>query len=366
MNFYYNAFSFYNLFIDTLILLGSIFSFYYFFKKQNLAIFSPDFISKKYMLTFIKSSVVVFLVGSIIAILLGLSTFLRIHILWTLATVCLPLFLFIHLIKSKKYFLLPIIFTIIAFKFYAEKIEPNDLDVERITIRTNKIKKKIRITHLSDLQTDDIRELHYEARKYSDEFNPHLILFTGDVLNHISIQGKVEKYLSEFKKIDSSYFVSGNVDGILDLKDFTRRSGFIFFDNQAKFLRVQENFIGLIGISLSEFRNKELISKLSMEVNDAEFKILISHYPDSILNVKNSSLDLILAGHTHGGQVCLPFIGPIITLSNVPRKIAAGGLHIYNGIKIIVSRGLGMEGHIAPRIRILNKPHLVLLELVPE
>jgi predicted MPP superfamily phosphohydrolase len=41
-------------------------------------------------------------------------------------------------------------------------------------------------------------------------------------------------------------------------------------------------------------------------------------------------------------------------------------MHFYNGIKIIVSRGLGMEGHVAPRIRILDKPHLVLLELVPE
>jgi predicted MPP superfamily phosphohydrolase len=92
----------------------------------------------------------------------------------------------------------------------------------------------------------------------------------------------------------------------------------------------------------------------------------MSHYPDTILHTSDSKLDLILAGHTHGGQVCLPFIGPIITLSNVPRNIAAGGLHLYNGIKIIVSRGLGMEGHVAPRIRILDKPHLLLLELVPE
>ncbi len=366
MNFYYNAFSLYNLLIDILILLGCIFSFYYFFKKENLKVFSPDFISKKYILTFIKSSIIVFLVGSVIAMLLGLSTFLRIHILWTLATVYLPLFLLIHLVKNKKYFLLPIILTIIGFKFYAERIEPNDLEVERITIRSNKIKNKIRITHISDLQTDDIRELHYKVRKASNEFEPHLILFTGDVLNHILIREEVEKYLSGFKKIDSSYFVSGNVDNILDLKDFTKRSGFIFLDDKSKLLKMDDTLIGLIGISLWEYRNENLINQLSNEVNEAEFKILMSHYPDTILYANNSKPDLILAGHTHGGQVCLPIIGQIITLSNVPRNIASGGLHFYNGIKIIVSRGLGMEGHIAPRIRILDKPHLVLLELVPE
>ncbi len=366
MNFYWNAFSLYNLFIDILILLGCIVSFYYFFKKENLKIFSQDFISKKYILTFLKSSIVVFLVGSIIAMLLGLSTFLRIHILWTSATVYLPLFLLIHFIKNKKYFFLPIIIIIVAFKFYSEKMEPNDLEVERITIRTNKIKKKIKITHISDLQTDNIREIHYKVRTISNEFEPHLILFTGDVLNHISIQEDVEQYLSGFKKKDSSYFVSGNVDNILELEIFTKRSGFIFLDDKSKLLKIEDTLIGLIGISLLEYRNENLINQLSNEVNEAEFKILMSHYPDTILYANNSKPDLILAGHTHGGQVCLPIIGPIITLSNVPRKIAAGGLHIYNGIKIIVSRGLGMEGHVAPRIRILDKPHLVLLELVPE
>lgn len=366
MNFYWNAFSLYNLFIDILILLGCIISFYYFFKKENLRIFSPDFISKNYILTFIKSSIVVFLVGSVIAMVLGLSTFLRIHILWTLATVYLPLFLLIHLFKNKKYFLLPIILTIIGFKFYAERIEPNDLEIERITIQSSKIKKKIKITHISDLQTDNIRELHYKARTVSNEFEPHLIIFTGDVLNHISIQEEVENFLSGFNKTHSSYFVSGNVDNILDLEMFTKRSGFIFLDDRSKLLKIEDTLIGLIGISLWNYRNENLINQLGHEVNKADIKILMSHYPDTILNANNSKPDLILAGHTHGGQVCLPFIGPIITLSNVPRNIASGGLHLYNGIKIIVSRGLGMEGHVAPRIRILDKPHLVLLELVPE
>ncbi|MDX1960975.1 MAG: metallophosphoesterase [Leptospiraceae bacterium] len=306
------------------------------------------------------------LLATILGFVLGISTFFRAHILWCSATVFLPAFLFIYAIKNRTYFLIILVIPILLIKFYAEKMEPNDLDVEKITIHSKKVKSIIRITHISDLQTDDIRELHKRVRKFSDEFNPHIILFTGDVLNHISIQKEVENYLLSFKKKDSSYFVSGNVDGILDLKVFTKNIGFEFFDNQSKTVTIENNEIGLIGLGLNEYNNEKLIYKLSSEVSSTKFKILMSHYPDSILYSKNSDIDLILSGHTHGGQVCLPWFGPIITLSNVPRKIAAGGLHFFNDKNIIVSRGLGMEGHIAPRIRFFSKPHLVLLEIVPD
>jgi hypothetical protein len=55
-----------------------------------------------------------------------------------------------------------------------------------------------------------------------------------------------------------------------------------------------------------------------------------------------------------------------LTLSRVPRRIGAGGLHRVDGLRVIVSRGLGLEGHIAPRLRTFARPHLLLVELVPE
>ena len=75
--------------------------------------------------------------------------------------------------------------------------------------------------------------------------------------------------------------------------------------------------------------------------------------------------DLILAGHTHGGQVRLPLLGPLLTLSQVPRSWAAGRTELPGGGTLIVSRGVGMERHDAPRLRFLCRPELVVLDLIP-
>ena len=78
----------------------------------------------------------------------------------------------------------------------------------------------------------------------------------------------------------------------------------------------------------------------------------------------SSRIDLVVAGHTHGGQVVVPGFGPIITLSGVPRAVAAGGLHEMNGNRIYVSRGAGSEQGQAPRIRLFCPPEVSILELV--
>ncbi|MCP5513779.1 MAG: metallophosphoesterase [Leptospiraceae bacterium] len=360
MNFYWNAFSPSNLLIDfsllALNLLG--FAFLYYTKKSLFA--------SRTILNSMKMASLFLLPGIIPAFLPGPSPFLRIHILWTTASVFLPLILFFLFFRDKRKSFLALSILIVFFKLYAEYWEPNDLDVERISFKSNKVQQPIRITHISDLQTDGIREMHLRAREISNQFYPHLILFTGDVMNHISIQKIVEDYLSGFQKIHSAYFVTGNVDGILDAKQFSNHIGFRYFDNQSEEILIEKTHLGLIGLGVFDFNKEDLIRELSRPLSEERFRILFSHYPDSVLHTEKSSVDLILAGHTHGGQVCFPFLGPLITFSEVPNSIAAGGLNFHRDIRILVSRGLGVEGHVAPRIRILNKPHLILLEILPE
>ncbi len=254
---------------------------------------------------------------------------------------------------------------LVCIKFYSEVWEPNYLDVERIQIKSDKIVSPIKIVHISDLQTDDIRSLHLEVREESNRFQPDLILFTGDVMNHVSLYPIVTSYLKEFKYNNGFYFVTGDVDHILRYTDFSAKTGSILWDRKSKVIRIGENKIGLIGLGLPDYRNKTLIWSLRREIPEDIYSILISHYPDSVMHQPNEKVDLILAGHTHGGQVQVPFLGPILTLSRVPRLIAAGGLNAYENTDIIVSRGLGAEGHVAPRIRFGARPHLILLELLP-
>jgi predicted MPP superfamily phosphohydrolase len=95
-----------------------------------------------------------------------------------------------------------------------------------------------------------------------------------------------------------------------------------------------------------------------------DVRILLAHYPDAYrLLPSPARTDLVIAGHTHGGQVQVPWFGPPITLSGVPRAVAAGGLHELDGRRIYVSRGLGVERGWAPRVRFNCPPEITLLEL---
>jgi len=76
-----------------------------------------------------------------------------------------------------------------------------------------------------------------------------------------------------------------------------------------------------------------------------------------------SRIDLVVAGHTHGGQVQLPLVAPLLRVSRVPPSVAAGGLHHLDGRRIYVSRGVGHERGQAPRIRFLCPPEISLLTL---
>ena len=90
--------------------------------------------------------------------------------------------------------------------------------------------------------------------------------------------------------------------------------------------------------------------------------IVLSHDPDMFPEVP-PWLALTLAGHTHGGQVAIPFIGPPITMSNVSREVAAGGLHEIDGIPIYLSNGVGLERATAPQVRFNSRPSVGIVTL---
>lgn len=93
------------------------------------------------------------------------------------------------------------------------------------------------------------------------------------------------------------------------------------------------------------------------------YRIVLAHFPDIALT--NVKADLIVAGHTHGGQVRIPFLGPVITLSAIPRAWAAGLTRLPNGNLLYVSRGIGMEGGWVPRVRFNCRPELAVIDLEP-
>lgn len=93
--------------------------------------------------------------------------------------------------------------------------------------------------------------------------------------------------------------------------------------------------------------------------------VVFAHGPDFALSDRVSA-DLLVAGHTHGGQVRLPGFGPPLTLTHVPREAASGTPTVTpGGGTLIVSRGIGMERGPAPRLRFLCRPEILVIDLIP-
>ncbi|MBU1877485.1 MAG: metallophosphoesterase, partial [Chloroflexi bacterium] len=94
-------------------------------------------------------------------------------------------------------------------------------------------------------------------------------------------------------------------------------------------------------------------------------RILLYHSPELIDAARDRGLHLFLAGHTHGGQVCLPFYGPLIAYPMYNPVNASGAFPLDDqGLgQMIVSRGTGMEGWVVPRVRWLCPPEVGLITI---
>src|SRR4029450_10657434 len=100
------------------------------------------------------------------------------------------------------------------------------------------------------------------------------------------------------------------------------------------------------------------------KVKPEELSIFLYHYPSAVLEAAEKGVDLLCVGHTHGGQVSLPFYGAVITLSKLGKQYESG-LYRYENTWLYVNRGIGMEGGSAPRIRFCPRPEITVIDLFP-
>lgn len=105
------------------------------------------------------------------------------------------------------------------------------------------------------------------------------------------------------------------------------------------------------------------MERATQHISRKTFNILLAHHPDSLLAAKSEWFDLALCGHTHGGQIRLPFVGALFTDSKLPKHLAMGRVKI-NGIDTYISRGMGSSRFMSPRL--LCRPEITEMILVPQ
>jgi hypothetical protein len=242
-------------------------------------------------------------------------------------------------------------------------IEPHWLEVSHVRLSTTNVETSLRVAVIADLQTDAPGRYERRVLERVDDEDPDLILFVGDYVD----VGDPEWYGMMIERLNGMlreadldapfgpYAVPGNVDWPGRWQRIFAGLPVRTFERSAT---VDLGSFALTGLTLRDAAD----GNLSIDGAD-RFHIVVGHRPDFSLGEIDA--ELLVAGHTHGGQVRLPLIGPIVTLSGVPRAWASGVTEIEPGKTLVVSRGIGMERGNAPRMRFLCRPQLVILELVP-
>ncbi|HVX12803.1 MAG TPA: metallophosphoesterase [Pirellulales bacterium] len=254
-------------------------------------------------------------------------------------------------------------FSLEAIAVDAFLIEPHWLEVSRVRIASPKLSKPVRIALLADLQTDEIGPYERSVIERIAAEKPDLILLAGDYLQ-VSDDGRRRDLQAELRKVlnESGFAAPYGVFAVQGNVDNADWPG-CFVGTEVTAVEETRSFeAGELAITCLSMANS-FASGLTVPATE-RFHIVLGHCPNFALGDVQG--DLLLAGHCHGGQVRLPGLGPIITLSRVPRSWAAGVTQLSGGRTLIVSRGAGMERGSAPRLRFLCRPELVFIEIVPE
>ncbi len=251
---------------------------------------------------------------------------------------------------------------LVAVGVWSHWIEPNWLEINSVTLHSSKIEQPLTIAVVADIQTDRIGSYERKVIRQVVAQQPDLILLTGDYLQGSGAE--VSRLVDPLRQLlRDEHFTAPlgvfAVRGDIDHKSWAQSfAGLPITTLEATTTFELEDFT-LSGLSAFESR----YGPAALPVSD-RFHIVFGHAPDYALH--SLSADLQIAGHTHGGQVRLPFLGPPITFSRVPRSWAAGVTDLGGGRTLVVSRGIGMERGSAPRLRFLCRPEIVVLHVLPE
>lgn len=274
--------------------------------------------------------------------------------------------------KSGKFLLLTTftLATILVGSYlYARYIEPNLLIVNREKLESSYLQAPLKIvffgdTHLGEFNDND--QLDRIVAKINAE-NPDLVIFTGDLIGSSGdFTVNPEAIAQSLGQIQATYAkvaVIGNHEyALLDqynYEDLMEAGGFTVLVDD--WLDITELNVRLLGLDDVYRGNPD--TTLADEALDGTYNILITHEPDIVDKMASDQVQLVLAGHTHGGQISLPYLTEKILPAN-GKKYVKGLFSIGSEgqTKLFVTKGTGMT---KLPFRFMNVPEIVAIEVSP-
>jgi hypothetical protein len=204
----------------------------------------------------------------------------------------------------------------------------------------------LRLLHLSDLHLTRRWHRAYDqllADIETAQFD--VITVTGDIIDNrwnptVAVLKNLQRFLSALRSRLGTFAILGNHDGDL-LAPYVNACDTTLLHPGRATISVGEALLELIGLP-SVHRldlTRRLLRKIPAKPDNA-FRVVLSHYPDHVRKIGPLNANLVLAGHTHGGQVCWPNGRPIITHDALPKEMSVGK-HEVGNTQLIVSRGIG-------------------------
>lgn len=252
---------------------------------------------------------------------------------------------------------------------YARYIEPNLLMVNREKLESSNLQTPLKIvffgdTHLGEFNDND--QLDRIVTKINAE-KPDLVIFTGDLIGSTGdFTVNPEAIAQSLAKIQTTYgkvAVMGNHEyALLDEYNYTdlmNAGGFTVLVDD--WLDISELNVRLLGLDDVYRGNPD--ANLTDEAFDGSYNILITHEPDIVDKMASDQVQLVLAGHTHGGQISLPYLTEKILPTNGKKYVK--GLYTIGSAgqtKLFVTKGTGMT---KLPFRFMNIPEIVAIEVSP-
>ncbi|HOX36883.1 MAG TPA: metallophosphoesterase [Candidatus Brocadiia bacterium] len=245
----------------------------------------------------------------------------------------------------------------------------NRLSTTRLTIPVPGLPEALRslvICHISDLHVNCASPLLESVAESVHAESPHAVCITGDIVwRQSDIERNVIPLLTRLKSPLGVYTVPGNWEhrGCVPLWELRRRLSGIpvpLLMNENIIVEFQGERIAFIGLDDPSTLHHDAEMAIA-GTEEASLRIALAHSPDAAEDLAGRGIHLMLAGHTHGGQLLLPPLPPFWL--KIFNKSAVAGLHWVGSMPMFVTRGIGAVGPL-PR-RLFCPPEIAYISFKP-
>lgn len=241
--------------------------------------------------------------------------------------------------------------------------EPQALQVERNAIDSPLPGGRVRVVQVSDLHLSSFNNYFMEVASKVARLEPDLIVLTGDYLEEERNIRGVLSFLKQLRAPHGIYAVQGNWEywSRLEGENLRRHfagAGVKLLINERADLDINGRALSIYGLDYPS--STDYLHRLQQAIDPRRFNLLLSHVPAFAHEQLSEHINLVLSGHTHGGQIRLPYLPPFY-LPRYSGRFVAGFYQVSeHQVPLYVSRGVGTS--VLP-LRFLCRPEIGLFEV---